>query len=43
MGIEHTIKQMITKYELQEKDVDVDQATNAYAAPKSQPIGEIEV
>lgn len=33
---------MITKYELQEKDVDVDQATNAYATPKSEPIGEIE-
>jgi len=36
MGIEHTVKQMITKYELQENEVDVDQSTNAYAAPKSQ-------
>ena len=43
MGIEHTVKQMINKYELQEKEVDVDQETNAYATPKSQPIGEIEV
>lgn len=42
MGIEHTVKQMITKYELQEKDIDVDNITNAYAAPKSQPIGEVE-
>lgn len=43
MGIEHTVKQMITKYELQEKELDVDQATNAYAQPKSEPLGEMEV
>lgn len=42
MGIEHTVKQMITKYELQDKDVDINQATNAYAEPK--PVsGEINI
>lgn len=35
MGIEHTVKQMINKYELQEKEVDLNQATNAYAEHKS--------
>jgi hypothetical protein len=34
MGIEHTVKQMITKYELQDKEIDLESSTNAYAAPK---------
>lgn len=36
------MKQMITKYELQDKKVDLDSSTNAYAEPK--PVsGEINI
>ena len=41
LGIENEVKQMITKYELQDKDIDLNQSTNAYAEP-TKPIGEIE-
>lgn len=36
MWIEQTVKQMITKYELQEKDVDVNSTINAYWAKSTQ-------
>lgn len=42
LGIENAMKQMITKYELQDKKVDLDSSTNAYAEPK--PVsGEINI
>jgi len=42
MGVENAVKQMITKYELQDKEVDLDSSTNAYAEPK--PVsGEINI
>ena len=42
MGVEDAVKQMITKYELQDKEVDLDASTNAYADPK--PVsGEINI
>jgi hypothetical protein len=42
LGVESAVKQMITKYELQDKEVDLNQATNAYAEPK--PVsGELKI
>lgn len=42
LGVENEVKQMITKYELQDKDVDLNKSTNAYAEPK--PVsGEINI
>lgn len=35
MGIEHTIDEMITRYELQEKEINLENTTNAYATPQS--------